>query len=244
MAAVASAFVAGLARRQAARPARPSGRQQAARCICRAGASAPPLAKYVNLIITSDNGGKLQVEIKETDTVRVLKAMINMNLGLPEEQQDLSFGGKALAESEVISECGLKEGSTVLLKVQEEEKADAEDDAPVVSTIDGEVCCRISVKCEMGVGKARIIKLDVPLTDTITDAKKKAYEEFIVGNESIRDLPMSEYGLFLLKGEQMENGQLRWLRRDERMKEKKTVEENGLKGGEELIFASLFWYEG
>mmetsp|Transcript_16394 Transcript_16394/g.42341 ORF Transcript_16394/g.42341 Transcript_16394/m.42341 type:complete len:302 (-) Transcript_16394:49-954(-) len=212
-------------------------------CVRHAGPAAGA-AKYINLVITSEDGGKMQVELKDQDTVKVLKAMINMDLGVPEELQDLTFSGTLLDEDTKIADCGLKEGSAVLLKVRENED-EVQDDAPAVTTIDGEVCCRITVKCEMGVGKAKRISLDVPMTDSILEVKQKAYDEFILANESIRDLPINDYGLFLLKSDQAdENGQLRWLRRDERMKEKKTVDENGLLGGEELVFASLFWYEG
>ena len=59
------------------------------------------------------------------------------------------------------------------------------------------------------------------------------------------DSPPKEYGLFLLDGTPVADsrGNLRWLKKSERLKETKTVAENGLEGGEELVFANLMWLD-
>jgi hypothetical protein len=59
------------------------------------------------------------------------------------------------------------------------------------------------------------------------------------------DSPPKEYGLFLLDGTPVADsrGNLRWLKKSERLKETQTVAENGLEGGEELVFANLMWLD-
>lgn len=192
------------------------------------------------ILVEKPDGVKAQVEVKGSDKVKVIKAMLQMELGVAEELQDLSYADMPLEDDYTVADCGILQGSTLRLQVREE----AIELRPEQGAIEGDVCVRIFVKCDISVSKSKVIALDVPKSDTMKDVKEKAYEAFTAIQENFKELKPRGYGLFLVKGPTVgDRGQLRYLRRDERIDEKKTLEENGLSGGEELIFANLFWCE-
>ncbi|OLQ09818.1 hypothetical protein AK812_SmicGene6559 [Symbiodinium microadriaticum] len=128
---------------------------------------------------------------------------------------EVSYDGTQLDDDLVLTEIDLKEGSKIQVKVLEADEVDEPEPNP-----------------------------EAPQTqENVGDLKLEAYEQFREKVPFLCDLAARQYGLFLLDGTPTTDsrGNLRYLKKSERLNEKQTVEENGLEGGEELIFGSLAW---
>mmetsp|Transcript_18374 Transcript_18374/g.57622 ORF Transcript_18374/g.57622 Transcript_18374/m.57622 type:complete len:287 (+) Transcript_18374:80-940(+) len=237
LAAVAAAGLlgSGRPRRQAAGPH--AGARRTSRC----GRWALPMAggqglsdSYVPVAVAQSDGTVMEIDIRLTDTVKVLKAMLALELDITEDRQELSFEGALIEEGVMLGQLGIKEGSRLELEVEEEE---VDESAPA-----GKDCMRVTVVCDATPGKAKRLGLDVTAEETANELKIRAYEEFAKTTEAFQEGTCKDYGLFILKSPPVDaKGQLRYLRQDERLGDKKSMEENGIKGGEDIVFASLFW---
>jgi len=194
---------------------------------------------YVLLVVVKPDGVKVQVEVGKRDQIRVLKAVLNTKLDVADDQQELTLpDGTKLLDDVRLDEVGLTNGSFLNLALIEQED---EVEAPVV-IVDGEACLRLYVVCDVAGRRSMRIPIDAPGSDAVGDLKAKAHELICAKTDAIART-LEDYGLFIPNGPTMDDtGKLRYLRREERLKETKTLVENGLKGGEEIVFASLFFY--
>ncbi len=192
---------------------------------------------YVPILLEMEEGKAYQIEARPKDTVKTLKAVLNLELGVAEQAIQLSFDGDVLSDEMALTEVDLKEGSKLQMKVVEVE----EDATESSGDTDG---IRIVIKVDSA-GKTTKVTLNLDPEEGIEDVKLEAYEQFRDKVPFLCDSPVSGYGLFLLDGTPVADsrGNLRWLKKSERLKESKTVAENGLEGGEELVFANLMWLD-
>ena len=192
---------------------------------------------YVPILLEMEEGKAYQIEARPKDTVKTLKAVLNLELGVAEQAIQLSFDGDVLSDEMALTEVDLKEGSKLQMKVVEVE----EDATESSGDTDG---IRIVIKVDSA-GKTTKVTLNLDPEEGIEDVKLEAYEQFRDKVPFLCDAPVSGYGLFLLDGTPVADsrGNLRWLKKSERLKESKTVAENGLEGGEELVFANLMWLD-
>ena len=58
-----------------------------------------------------EEGKAYQIEARPKDTVKTLKAVLNLELGLSEQAIQLSSDGKVLSDEMVLTEVDLKEAS-------------------------------------------------------------------------------------------------------------------------------------
>lgn len=195
-------------------------------------------SSYVAILLEMEEGKAYQIEARPKDSVKTLKAVLNLELGLAEQAIELSSDGKVLTDEMELTEVDLKEGSKLQMKVLE-----VEDDALSSGTGDGNTI-RIFIKVDSS-GKTTKLTLNLDPEEGMEDVKLEAYEQFRDKVPFLCDSPVTEYGLFLLDGTPVEDsrGNLRWLKKDEHLKEDKTVAENGLEGGEEIVFANLMWLD-
>eukprot|EP00929_Paragymnodinium_shiwhaense_P103005 TRINITY_DN6627_c4_g1_i1.p1 TRINITY_DN6627_c4_g1~~TRINITY_DN6627_c4_g1_i1.p1 ORF type:complete len:311 (-),score=66.49 TRINITY_DN6627_c4_g1_i1:70-930(-) len=205
------------------------------------GSDAPPTENYVALRVETPKGETLEVEVRLSHTVEILKSMIQLEIGVPEAEQELIFDGKALPAGARLEDCQLREGSCLSVKYAEGADEIVEDEVP-----EGEL--RVYCKCEIVAGKTKKITVCVPKTSTVVDLKEHIWGEFCDLADNMKRMPPDEFGLFKLKYGNIigQNGnQLRWLKRDEMIKEKGecTVEESTLEPDDELVFASLYFLE-
>lgn len=192
---------------------------------------------YVPILLEMEEGKAYQIEARPKDTVKTLKAVLNLELGVAEQAIQLSFDGDVLSDEMELTEVDLKEGSKLQMKVVEVEE-DATESSGDTEGI------RIVIKVDSA-GKTTKVTLNLDPEEGIEDVKLEAYEQFRDKVPFLCDSPVSGYGLFLLDGTPVADsrGNLRWLKKSERLKESKTVAENGLEGGEELVFANLMWLD-
>merc|ERR1719401_247090 len=99
------------------------GRRAAANAViaCRAAAGPGKTASqaYVELLVERANEPRLQLDVRLTDSVNVLKAMLQIRTAIAEEQQELIFDGVTLDDDAArLEDCGLKEGSVLSLLVK------------------------------------------------------------------------------------------------------------------------------
>eukprot|EP00438_Fugacium_kawagutii_P019083 Skav234711 [mRNA] locus=scaffold634:48706:49518:+ [translate_table: standard] len=195
-------------------------------------------SSYVPILLEMEEGKAYQIEARPKDSVKTLKAVLNLELGLAEQAIELSSDGKVLTDEMELTEVDLKEGSKLQMKVLE-----VEEDALSSGTGDDSTI-RIFVKVDSS-GKTTKLTLNLDPEEGMEDVKLEAYEQFRDKVPFLCDSPVTEYGLFLLDGTPVEDsrGNLRWLKKDEYLKEDKTVAENGLEGGEEIVFANLMWLD-
>mmetsp|Transcript_70141 Transcript_70141/g.106086 ORF Transcript_70141/g.106086 Transcript_70141/m.106086 type:complete len:103 (+) Transcript_70141:1-309(+) len=93
--------------------------------------------------------------------------------------------------------------------------------------------------------KPKRLKLDVAPTDKVTDVKKRVLAEFETMFETLGKTNYKHFGLFILKAPAvLENYQLRYLTKEERLKEVHSIEEAGVDGKEDIVLAHLTFYEG
>jgi len=198
----------------------------------------PEESSYLALLVNTPEGKTLQIEILPSDTIKALKAMVQVESRVADNMQELTFEGKVLEDSDIISEAGLESASRIDLTVKEADSTDIED-TPVP-----EGCIRITVRPGPGEDDGTGCTLDVPLTNTGKELRDMIYKELGKSVDHIQKIGVDEYGVFLLESLDIDaDGQVRHLTRDERIKELKTVEENGLEGGERLVFANLFFFD-
>jgi len=214
------------------------------RTTAQAVATTPPDAggeNYVPILVERADGSKLQVEVRPSDEVKVLKAMIALKTGVSEAFQELAASGVKMEDFCLMSEYNIDEGAVYTLTELQE------DEQEVVlrsESVEGEVLTRVYVTCDAGFGKKqKKVAMDVSGTETIKDIKVKAYNEIAASVEPLRRKQPKYFGLFIPQSPvQTEKGNLRYLsRREERLPETNTVEEAGLKGDEEILLVDLFW---
>jgi len=198
---------------------------------------------YMPILVKQNDGTEVAVEVRGADTVRVLKTMIQMQLGISEDRQELTFADMVLEDGFAVMDYGVQEGATLTLNVVEETAQQTEDEPEAPTTIDGEPCIRVFVKCEVNITKTLVIPVDVTLTEKVRDLKVKALKEFAVENQSMSRNSPSEYGLFILKHGPtlLADGNLRMLERDERIKDTLSIEDSVLEGGEEVFCANMIF---
>jgi len=196
-------------------------------------------------ILQGDN--KMSFEIRGKDKVGVLKNMFQMTNAVPVEKQELSFAGMVLDDDTTVMECGIEEGSTLTLTFEEEPEDEAGKEAPRPETIDGEPCIRVYVSCDVSVNKEMRVPVDAKLSQTVREAKLAAFKEFVAEQRSMGagTNRLNDFGLFDIKHGPVRqpDGNFRQLKRDERVRDKLTVEESGLKDGQELAFIILVYAE-
>jgi len=197
---------------------------------------------YVPILIERADGSKIQVEVRPSDTVKVLKAMIAVKIGVAEAFQELAASGMKMEDVCLMSEYEMEEGSVyTLTELKEEEK---EEVLRSPDAKEGEVVTRIYVTCDATFGKKiKKVAMDVIATDTIKDIKVRAYNELAISTESLKKKEPRYFGLFIPQSPvTTETGNLRYLSRaEERLPETSTTEEVGLKGDEEMLLVDLFW---
>lgn len=66
-----------------------------------------------------EEGKAYQIEARPKDTVKTLKAVLNLELGFAEQAIQLSFDGKVLSDEMELTEVDLKEGSKLQMEVVE-----------------------------------------------------------------------------------------------------------------------------
>mmetsp|Transcript_93489 Transcript_93489/g.227126 ORF Transcript_93489/g.227126 Transcript_93489/m.227126 type:complete len:149 (+) Transcript_93489:3-449(+) len=144
-------------------------------------------------------------------------------------------------EGIMLGQMGIKEGSKLQLAVRELN----EEEAEALALKEGQVGVRVFIKCDAGAGgREKRIPLDVMPSDLAGDVKKRAFQELAKIMEAYVGADARDFGLYILQSPPTDaKGQLRYLKREERLREKMTVKENGIKGGEDILFASLFWSE-
>jgi len=196
-------------------------------------------SNYVPILVDIENDKAYQIEVRPMDSARIVKAVLNLELGLSEQLMELSFDGEKLDDDTVLTDIELKEGSKLQLKVLEADEVDEELLDP--SEASG---LRIVIKVD-GPGKATKLTLDVDPQENVGELKLEAYDQLKDKSPFLDDVAARHYGLFILDGTPTADsrGNLRYLKKSERLNEKQTVEENGIKGGEEIVFASLAWLE-
>eukprot|EP00401_Gymnodinium_catenatum_P079807 CAMPEP_0117546522 /NCGR_PEP_ID=MMETSP0784-20121206/46649_1 /TAXON_ID=39447 /ORGANISM="" /LENGTH=329 /DNA_ID=CAMNT_0005343393 /DNA_START=33 /DNA_END=1022 /DNA_ORIENTATION=+ len=198
---------------------------------------------YMVILIEKPDGQRFQVEAKPSDSIRTVKVMIQVEIGVAEDQQELALEGCQLSDTMKVSECGINEGTCLNLTITEGLSAESSDEDAAAETPVAEGELRVYVSCTNGSSKKQRIMLDIPKEEKGEALKIMAYKHFCDSLEHIKNLSKDDYGLFLVKGEwEGPKGPIRVLTRDERVKERLPVE-NGLSGGEELVFASLIYYE-
>jgi len=201
----------------------------------------PEGENYVPILVERADGSKIQVEVRPSDTVKVLKAMIAIKIGVSEAFQELTASGMKMEDVCLMSEYNIEEGSLYTLT---ELKEDEQEVVLSPEAKEGEEFTRIYVTCDAAFGKkTKKLAMDVSPTDTIKDIKVRAYNELAISIESLRKKQPRYFGLFIPKSPvQTENGNLRYLSRsEERLAETSTTEEVGLKGDEEMLLVDLFW---
>jgi len=203
----------------------------------------PEGQSYMPLLVKQENGDDVQIEVRGIDTVNVVKAMLQMQLGIAEDKQELTFADMPLEDNFAVMDYGIQEGSTLILNVAQEAEVEEEEEEEIPVEIDGEPCIRVFVKCEVTVTKTLTIPMDVKLSETVKELKARAYAEFVAEASYMARNSARDYGLFILKHgpTMLERGNLRMLEKDERVADKLTIEESGLKGGEELFCAFLMY---
>lgn len=194
---------------------------------------------YVPILVEIEGDKAYQIEVRPSDTAKIVKAVLNLELGISEYLMEVSYDGKPLDDDLVLTEIDLKEGSKIQVKVLEADEVEEPEPNPEDAT-----GLRIFIKVD-GPGKATKLTLDVDPQENVGDLKLEAYEQFREKVPFLCDLAARQYGLFLLDGTPTADsrGNLRYLKKSERLNEKQTIEENGLEGGEELVFGSLAWME-
>jgi len=193
----------------------------------------------VPILVEIEGDKAYQIEVRPSDTAKIVKAVLNLELGISEYLMEVSYDGKPLDDDLVLTEIDLKEGSKIQVKVLEADEVEEPEPNPEDAT-----GLRIFIKVD-GPGKATKLTLDVDPQENVGDLKLEAYEQFREKVPFLCDLAARQYGLFLLDGTPTADsrGNLRYLKKSERLNEKQTIEENGLEGGEELVFGSLAWME-
>eukprot|EP00933_Yihiella_yeosuensis_P035520 TRINITY_DN29081_c0_g1_i1.p1 TRINITY_DN29081_c0_g1~~TRINITY_DN29081_c0_g1_i1.p1 ORF type:complete len:152 (+),score=40.97 TRINITY_DN29081_c0_g1_i1:3-458(+) len=141
-----------------------------------------------------------------------------------------------LDDDEVLDSYGLKEGSVLQLKIDEEKMEELEAQQKEEEGI--------VIKVEFDVpGQVKVLKLKVEEDETLESIKHRCYEGFTEMYAYTSGVSEDGYGLFILKSPQWdEYGDMLQLRRNERLFEDKTVKELELDGSRDIIMASLFWY--
>lgn len=232
----ASGVLAGL------REGRSGRRSQRALIARRAGEFSD---NYVPVFVRQGEGEEdLEIDVRLSDSVKVLKAMVAVELDIPEKAQELSFNGEKITEDVPLGKLGMVEGSIVqleVLEIQETEIDELEKDA---------LSFKIFITCDAASpGKIRQVPMSVLPTDTIMDLKVKAFYEMRKFTESFNYAnpePEEEYGLFIPTGEPTKDarGNLRELERDEYLKDRMTIKELGIRPGQQILFADMMWAPG
>lgn len=202
----------------------------------------PEGENYVPILIERADSSKVQVEVRPSDTVKVLKAMIALKIGVSEGLLELAVSGMKMEDVCLMSEYNIEEGSVYTLTELKEEEREEVIRSPAAK--EGEVVTRIYVTCDASFGKkTKKVAMDVIATDTIKDIKVRAYNELAVNVDSLRKKQPRYFGLFIPQSPvTTETGNLRYLSRsEERLPETSTTEEVGLKGDEEMLLVDLFW---
>ncbi|CAK0878279.1 unnamed protein product, partial [Prorocentrum cordatum] len=162
------------------------------------------------------------------DTVKVVKAMVELEIGVSKEDQKLLLGERQLPEDATLSEVGIdKDLELKLVVIKAADIVESEAEVP-------EDCVRVVVKCQITTGKFKEIKLDLLRTEATEVAKERALEKLKTWDENLEGLTGKDFGLFIPQ-EQMGyrdvgNGKqgLRPMTRKERLKDSATLEENGI----------------
>jgi len=197
---------------------------------------------YVTVLVEQPDGEILQVEGKPSDKIRVLKVMIQLQIGADEDKQELIIEAETgsnvmLKDEQTLANCGIEEGTKLKLTIAEDAPdGDDPNEAPEGST-------RIFVKCDISPGKMKLVTLYAGPNETGKEIKERAYAYFCKVQPVFQSTPKSDFGLFLPKTPVMDEiGNLRYLLRSEQIPEKAVgAADMGLSGDEELIFANLFF---
>merc|ERR1740138_210535 len=185
--------------------------------------------EYLLLTVIAEDGTRIPVEARPMDTVKVVKAMVELEIGVGKEDQQLLLGDRRLPENATLSEMGIEkdlELKLVIIKVAD--VVDAEEDEVA------EDCVRVVVKCQTTSGKYKDVKLDLLRTDATEVAKDRALEKLKTWDENLEGLAGKDFGLFIPQEavgyiERPDNKQsLRPMKKKERLKDSATLEENGV----------------
>lgn len=207
-----------------------------------------PDEMYIAVFVEVPNDPKpMQVEVRRLDQVKVLKLVLSMETGISEEDQMLYSNGKLMPDEALLREFDVEEGCLITMKsaipveAKTAEEVAAEEEVPVRVEKDGEVWVRVFVVVESPAKKKRLVPIDAPESTLGLDLKIEAYEEACRIEKFFGRLVPEDYGLFIPDDEPLGSGTsfLRPLKKSERMNESKTLAEQGIKGGEEMIFASI-----
>mmetsp|Transcript_35955 Transcript_35955/g.66037 ORF Transcript_35955/g.66037 Transcript_35955/m.66037 type:complete len:308 (+) Transcript_35955:44-967(+) len=217
-----------------------------ARQLCSGRAAAGGMSDgYLTLEVETPEGSTVRVEARRADTVRVVKAMIQLKTGVSEDRQIL----RACANAEILQDDTVLESLGVLdnekfsvewvtdLAIEAGEPDDEEElDKSMIKLV---------IRCDERPGKPTRVNVVVSNRARISEVKAKALQCL---SPEIRKLGPKEYGLFIIPEDYTTNATaaytgLRFLTKDERLAEKSTVEECKLTGEEEITLASLYFYD-
>lgn len=73
-------------------------------------------AEGMRIKVKKPNGGTISLEVRSTDAVHDIKAMVQEKEGIPVEEQRLTFSGRELENRSTLSNCNIKHGSILNLE--------------------------------------------------------------------------------------------------------------------------------
>lgn len=201
---------------------------------------------YKHVVVESEDGKLLNVEVRPRDDVQTLKAMLELDYDIPIARQVILFQGQILEDLIILCSLGLRNGSKFQLKLLEpiEASVDDDSDAPLQEVIDGVTHIRVGVSCEVKTGHVKIVNFLMSENDTIKSLKEKAMEAFGKLHTYFTKIEADEYGLFVLSQEPIKDykGNIRALERSEHRKNSLSLKEAGLAGGDELTLVNYAFY--
>lgn len=190
---------------------------------------------YLPLEVETPGDETVVVEVRNIDSIAAVKALIQMELGIDESDQSLTFKDIQLVDEVTIGDMRLKDGDKLTLHVAQSGEVEEEVGAEVP-----EGKQRITIAVEVSPAKEKRWVFDVDPEQTIGEVKEKVWRKL---SATLRRIPATGYNLFLLKTPFREaSGEVRYLsRRDEMLDDAHTFEESILEGGEEVLFVSEFF---
>lgn len=190
---------------------------------------------YIVVLVETKDFGIRQVEAKPSDPIKVIKAMLSMDTGVPEDDQILTLNGEDLYESDLLKDMDIVEGTKLKLDIRQ----DVEDEGQGPGEVP-EGCIRVIVRCDTTPGKQKAVAMDLEPHELIGDIKAVAFEEMKKIQQGYGRLGPQAFALAIPNEEKYgplsdEKGNPRRVEREERFKDNHSAEEAGLKGGETLI---------